>query len=151
MPSLHEILYEDSLPIWLRIKQHPFVQELYRGILPIEKYRHYVAQDYYFLVGMTRAFALLAGKAHDYALIRKALWLAYSDATIELENYEPRRNRAQPRTSQEDGAIPDNLCLRKPRDQDVPTWRRARMLGVDPSLFLDLSLVTRTTRRTDQE
>ena len=88
MPSLHEILYEDSLPIWVKIKQHPFVQELYRGTLPIEKYRYYVAQDYYFLVGMTRAFALLAGKAHDYELVRKALWLAYSDATIELENYE---------------------------------------------------------------
>ncbi len=85
---LHTILYTDSKRIWEAIKSHPFVQELYRGTLPLEKYRYYVSQDYYFLVGMTRAFALLAAKTRDYGLARKALWMAYSDANIELENYE---------------------------------------------------------------
>ncbi len=85
---LHNLLYRDSKRIWEAIKNHSFVQELFRGTLPLEKYRYYVAQDYYFLVGMTRSFALLAAKTRDYELTRKALWMAYSDATIELENYE---------------------------------------------------------------
>ncbi|ABN69167.1 transcriptional activator, TenA family [Staphylothermus marinus F1] len=80
-------LREEASSIWNKIFKHPFVVELFKGSLPIEKFRYYVIQDYNFLIGMTKAFSLLASKAYDYELLREALSLAYSDATIEMDNY----------------------------------------------------------------
>lgn len=80
-------LKEDARDIWDKIFRHPFVIELYKGTLPIEKFKYYVIQDYNFLIGMTRAFSILASKAYDYDLMKEALILAYGDATVEMDNY----------------------------------------------------------------
>ncbi|ADI31878.1 thiaminase II [Staphylothermus hellenicus] len=80
-------LREEANSIWDKIFKHPFVVELFKGSLPMEKFRYYVIQDYNFLIGMTKAFSLLASKAYDYELLREALMLAYGDATIEMDNY----------------------------------------------------------------
>jgi len=84
---LTEELKKSSINIWEKIYRHPFVVELYRGVLPIDKFKFYVIQDYNFLIGMTKAFSLVAAKSRDYELIREALTLAYGDVTIEMENY----------------------------------------------------------------
>jgi len=85
--SVSARLREDARGIWEKIFNHPFVVELYRGVLPLEKFKYYVVQDYNYLIGMARAFSILAAKAGDHVLLREALEVAHADATVELENY----------------------------------------------------------------
>ena len=77
---------KEVVRIWESIFKHPFVIELYSGSLPLDKFKYYVKQDYNYLIGMMRAYSLLAAKA-GYYVARKALEIAYSDATIEMEAY----------------------------------------------------------------
>ncbi len=72
--------------IWQKIFNHPFVVELFSGTLPMEKFKYYIIQDYNYLITMYRCFSLIASKA-DYELARKALELAYIEATTEMANY----------------------------------------------------------------
>ncbi|MEM1619328.1 MAG: TenA family protein [Fervidicoccaceae archaeon] len=85
--SLSSRLRRDADAIWSKIFEHPFVVELYEGSLPLEKFKFYAAQDYNYLVGMMRAFSLLASRA-DYEVARTALEIAHADATVEMKNYE---------------------------------------------------------------
>ena len=43
-------------PIWEQIFRHPFVVEVYRGDLPLEKFRYYLLQDYNYLVNFAKPF-----------------------------------------------------------------------------------------------
>jgi thiaminase/transcriptional activator TenA len=86
LERLSEKLRKDSWSVWEKILNHPFVIELYKGSLPIEKFKFYVKQDYNYLIGSMRAFSLLASKA-DYELAKLALEIAHADATIEMGNY----------------------------------------------------------------
>lgn len=74
------------MTIWTKIFEHPFVIELYRGDLVLDRFRYYIVQDYNYLLGLMRACALAATKA-DYRTARMALEIAYRDATIEMEAY----------------------------------------------------------------
>ncbi|MCS7108932.1 MAG: hypothetical protein N3G48_06345 [Sulfolobales archaeon] len=78
--------------MWVKIFNHPFVVELYRGELQLEKFKYYIIQDYNYLITMYRCFSLIASKA-DYKLARKALELAYLEATTEMANYEKLLSR----------------------------------------------------------
>ena len=49
--------------IWQKIFDNPFLSEMRQGILPIEKFRYYLAQDYLYLEGFGRAVALALAKA----------------------------------------------------------------------------------------
>ena len=84
--TLTSRLRAEASGVWERILTHPFVVELYEGRLSLERFKFYVVQDYNFLVGMMRAFSLLASRA-DYETARLALEIAYADATIEMDNY----------------------------------------------------------------
>lgn len=75
-------------PIWERIVAHPFVVEVYRGDLPMEKFKYYLLQDYYYLIHFTKALALAAAKAPDVSSMKLALSLAYGTVTGEMANYE---------------------------------------------------------------
>ena len=86
MMKLSKRLREDADYIWRQILKHPFVIELYSGELPIEKFIYYVKQDYNYLIGVMRAFSIIAFKS-DYEVAKLALEIAYQDATIEIENY----------------------------------------------------------------
>lgn len=82
-----EKLRKEADSIWSKIFKHPFIIELFKGVLPLDKFKYYVIQDYNFLIGMTKAFALMASKTSDYEFMREALVIAYSDVTIEMDNY----------------------------------------------------------------
>jgi len=84
--KLTERLRREAEDIWERIFNHPFVVELYKGILPIDKFKFYLIQDYNYLVTMYKCLSLLSAKA-DYKTARVTLELAYLDATTEIENY----------------------------------------------------------------
>jgi len=82
-----EELRKDADGIWRRIFEHPFVVQLYSGILPLEKFKFHVLQDFNYLVGATRALAIIASKA-EYPVIAEILELAREEMTTEMKNYE---------------------------------------------------------------
>ena len=84
--SLSDRLRIDADYIWRKILNHPFINAIYEGSLPLEKFIFYVKQDYNYLIGMMRVLSILASKA-DYEIAKFALELAHIDATIEMENY----------------------------------------------------------------
>ncbi len=90
MPELRisERLRNDADLVWREILRHPFVTELYRGSLPMEKFRFYVLQDYSFLVTMMRNLAVLASRADSVPLTRELLEIAHLEATTEFAGYE---------------------------------------------------------------
>ena len=57
---------------WVAYTRHPFVLQLADGTLPEDSFRHYLIQDYLFLIQFARAYALAAYKADDVADIRQA-------------------------------------------------------------------------------
>lgn len=56
-------LRKDAQKIWDEIGKHPFIIELCQGTLPLEKFKHYVLQDYHFLLTAIKNFSLIASKA----------------------------------------------------------------------------------------
>ncbi|MFN3804928.1 MAG: thiaminase II [Pyrobaculum sp.] len=74
--------------LWGKILRHPFVVELYGGVLPLEKFRYYLLQDYFYLVNFARALSLAAARAPGVGEMKMALSLAYGTATGEMANYE---------------------------------------------------------------
>ena len=57
---------------WRSYVEHPFVQGLGDGTLPEAAFRHYLVQDYLFLIQFARAYGLAAYKADTLAEIRAA-------------------------------------------------------------------------------
>ncbi|WP_319782352.1 thiaminase II [Oceanisphaera sp. IT1-181] len=78
-----EDLKKDNLAPWTDYIQHDFVRQLGDGTLAPEAFRHYLKQDYLFLIQFGRAFALAAYKSPTLADLRHAK--AGFDAIIDLE------------------------------------------------------------------
>lgn len=57
---------------WRAYVDHPFVQGLGDGTLPEACFRHYLGQDYLFLIHLARAYALAAYKSDDLTGISQA-------------------------------------------------------------------------------
>ncbi len=68
---------------WQAYTHHAFVRGLADGTLPESCFRHYLGQDYLFLIHFARAYALAAYKADDLADIRQAA--AGLSAIIDVE------------------------------------------------------------------
>ena len=66
--SLREAAGDD----WRAYVAHPFVRGLGDGTLPEAAFRHYLVQDYLFLIQFARAYGLAAYKADTLAEIRAA-------------------------------------------------------------------------------
>ncbi len=70
--SLFVRLRDDNAADWNAYIDHPFVQGLADGSLSEDRFRHYLIQDYLFLVHFARAHALLLYKADNLADMRDA-------------------------------------------------------------------------------
>jgi thiaminase (transcriptional activator TenA) len=57
---------------WRAYTGHAFVEQLGAGTLPLDCFKHYLAQDYLFLIHFGRAYALAAYKGESVADIRAA-------------------------------------------------------------------------------
>jgi len=66
--GLSEQLRAEAAPIWRRIFNHPFLEELKNGALPLEKFRYFLIPDYLYLEGFGRAVALALSKAPSESL-----------------------------------------------------------------------------------
>lgn len=63
--SLHELARES----WTKSKQHPFVQELVTGELPIEVFRFYLIQDAYYLKHFAHAHQEVMERSNNQRII----------------------------------------------------------------------------------
>lgn len=77
MPHLSDLelfsrLRESGVDAWSRYVEHRFVAQIADGTLPEAAFRHYLGQDYLFLIHFARAYALAAYKAETLSEIRDA-------------------------------------------------------------------------------
>lgn len=61
--SFTDRLHEAAAPVWAQCLSHPFVAGLGDGSLALEKFRHFMIQDYLYLFDYAKVFALGVVKA----------------------------------------------------------------------------------------
>ena len=72
-----------ALPIRQAILGHPFVTGVGDGTLDVEKFKHYVLQDYVYLIDYSRVLAMAAARAQDLDTMS---WFArLLDETLNVE------------------------------------------------------------------
>lgn len=71
--SLYDRLIEASANDWRAYTEHPFVEMMAAGTLPEAAFRHYLVQDYLFLIQFARAYALAAYKGRTIEEMRYGL------------------------------------------------------------------------------
>ncbi|MFP4051762.1 MAG: thiaminase II [Thermoplasmata archaeon] len=86
--NITERLREDADDVWKEIKDHPFVVELYRGDLPLDKFEFYILHDYYYLVQAIRNFSIISSKARLVDNMRDVTEILHLEAQSEFEGYE---------------------------------------------------------------
>lgn len=70
--SLFESLKHANAADWHDYTQHPFVEQMASGELPLACFQHYLKQDYLFLIQFTRAWGLAIYKTSDLEAMRYA-------------------------------------------------------------------------------
>lgn len=70
MTSVSTRLHDAAAPVWEACLRHPFVTGIGDGTLDMEKFRYFMLQDYLYLFGYARVFALGVVKARDPELMR---------------------------------------------------------------------------------
>jgi len=83
-----DVLRREADRIWQAIFRHPFVLELSDGILPIEKFKFYIRQDYIFLHEFCRALAVSGSKVEDPEELKQFSEFLYNTVNIEIESEE---------------------------------------------------------------
>ncbi|WP_435159729.1 thiaminase II [Haladaptatus sp. DFWS20] len=78
-------LLAEGHDLWEAQKTHPFVVELAEGTLNPAAFRHWVEQDYRYLLDYARVFAIGGCKAHDEETMTHLLGIAHSILADELE------------------------------------------------------------------
>ena len=63
-------LHDAAASIWEACRKHPFVTGIGDGTLAVEKFQHFMLQDYLYLFDYARVFALGVVKARDPELMR---------------------------------------------------------------------------------
>ena len=76
-------LHAAAAPIWDTCLKHPFVIGIGDGTLEVEKFRHFMLQDYLYLFDYARVFSLGVVKARDPELMR--IFAANVDAILNGE------------------------------------------------------------------
>ncbi|POF29365.1 thiaminase II [Roseibium marinum] len=84
--TLFERLKADAAPQWASYTNHDFVRQLGDASLPQECFRHYLVQDYLFLIQFARAYALGVYKSPTIDDMRQSLEgvKAILDAELDL-------------------------------------------------------------------
>ena len=84
MNNLSKILKDENYNNWRRANfDHPFVQELGKGILPLNKFQYYLKQDYVFLINYCKVLALAASKSPSENIMKR--WVSLLNETLNSE------------------------------------------------------------------
>lgn len=107
MESVAETLRAGCRPIWADLHQHPFVQEMIAGTLPVRRFGFYVGQNILYLQAFTRVFALAVAKAPDERTMRQ-----FAATIMEILDLELPENRALLAKAKElDPSVPDATVM----------------------------------------
>ena len=91
--KLTEELYESVKEIWREYHSHPFIQEIREGILPIEKFRYYMVQDYLYLYEYAKVFALGIVKSDCHEWMRMFSGMVESTLNGEMDIHKSYMKR----------------------------------------------------------
>lgn len=72
-------------PVWRAQHQHPFVRGIGDGTLDLEKFKHWVRQDYLFLIEYCRLFGLAAARSPDLDTLTRFADLLQATARTEMD------------------------------------------------------------------
>lgn len=86
-------LVKETENTWKKLVEHPFVVEIYQGVLPKEKFDFYLKQDYYYLDQSMRNMGLLVAKAENIEIRKKFIKILYSEEEVEFSGYEKLLNK----------------------------------------------------------
>jgi thiaminase/transcriptional activator TenA len=78
-------LLDAGAEIWDAQKSHPFVNELADGTLDEAAFRHWLRQDYRYLLDYARVFAVAGARARDEGTMRDLLAVAHSTLDDEMD------------------------------------------------------------------
>ena len=73
MTTLFDRLVAASSEAWSAYVDHDFTRQMGRGELPLDCFRHFLTQDYLFLIHFARAYALAVYKGRTLQEMRSAL------------------------------------------------------------------------------
>jgi len=85
MDKFSERLWKTVAPVWESYLTHPFVRGIGDGTLDKEKFKHYMKQDYVYLIEYSRIFALGAAKARDLDTMTAFASLLHGTLTVEMD------------------------------------------------------------------
>jgi len=80
-----ERIWDRVEPIWQSYLEHPFVKGLGDGSLDREKFKHWLKQDYVYLIEYSRLFALGSAKAEDLPTMMTFAKLLDGTLNMEME------------------------------------------------------------------
>jgi thiaminase/transcriptional activator TenA len=83
--AISDRLLDEGAEIWAAQKEHPFVTELADGTLDEAAFRHWIEQDYRYLLDYARLFALAGARARDEATMTDLLGIAHSTLHHEMD------------------------------------------------------------------
>ncbi|WP_422376279.1 thiaminase II [Roseibium sp.] len=83
--TLFARLKADAAPQWADYTCHDFVEQLGNASLPLESFKHYLVQDYLFLIQFARAYALGVYKSQSVADMRQSLEGVKAILDVELD------------------------------------------------------------------
>jgi thiaminase/transcriptional activator TenA len=83
--AFSEELRAAAADLWEAQHAHPFVRGIADGSLPVERFAHFMRQDYLFLVEYARMLALGAARATDVGTMRRFADIAQAILGEELE------------------------------------------------------------------
>lgn len=76
-------LWSEALPVYNKILEHPFNQELKSGTLPLEKFKFYIYQDSLYLADFARALAMAGTRAGTSQELLEFLGFAQNAIIVE--------------------------------------------------------------------
>lgn len=85
MIKFSERVFKTVEPIWNSYLEHPFVKSIGDGTLDQDKFRHYMRQDYVYLVEYSRIFAIGAAKANDLNTMTQFANLLHGTMNYEMD------------------------------------------------------------------
>ena len=71
--------------IWQAQYEHPFVVELAEGTLEEDRFRHWVEQDYRYLLDYARLFSIAGSKARDETTMTHLMGVAHTILDFEMD------------------------------------------------------------------